>query len=106
MRCSETAGSFIHQFDLQSALVVSPEERLAHYERLWAKPGFKTWLANCSDIVEAGAKILRTPANSWCVGANIPGKARFLHTSPDSTPVLRAKRAEVAAKDYAGFVLQ
>jgi cation diffusion facilitator CzcD-associated flavoprotein CzcO len=57
-------------------------------------------------VAEAGAKILRTQANSWFVGANIPGKARFLLTSPDSAPVMRAKRAEVAAQGYAGFVLQ
>jgi cation diffusion facilitator CzcD-associated flavoprotein CzcO len=57
-------------------------------------------------VVEAGTKILRTQANSWFVGANIPGKARFLLTSPDSAPVMRAKRAEVAAQGYAGFVLQ
>jgi cation diffusion facilitator CzcD-associated flavoprotein CzcO len=57
-------------------------------------------------VAEAGAKILRTQANSWFVGANIPGKARFLLTSPDSAPVMRAKRAEVAAKGYAGFLLQ
>jgi cation diffusion facilitator CzcD-associated flavoprotein CzcO len=57
-------------------------------------------------VAEAGAKILRTQANSWFVGANIPGKARFLLTSPDSAPVMRAKRVEVAAKGYEGFVLQ
>ena len=57
-------------------------------------------------VVEAGAKMLRTQADSWFVGANIPGKARFLLTSPDSAPVMRAKRAEVAAQGYAGFVLQ
>jgi cation diffusion facilitator CzcD-associated flavoprotein CzcO len=57
-------------------------------------------------VAEAGAKILRTQANSWFVGANIPGKARFLLTSPDTAPVMRAKRAEVAAKGYAGFLLQ
>ncbi len=56
-------------------------------------------------VVEGGAKILRTQADSWFVGANIPGKARFLLTSPDSAPVMRAKRAEVAAKGYEGFVL-
>ena len=292
-RCSETAGSFVHQFDRRSALDVSPEERLEQYERLWAEPGFKKWLANFYDIMlpgkanedyaafvrqkirervkdpvvaeklvpkdhmfgskrlpcesgyyevynqdnvllvdvreapieritptgvktreaeyaldvlifatgydavtgplnridirgeggqtlkdkfaagprtymgiqsagfpnlftinaasvgnfvraaeplvdwvsdcigyvrdqhfsriaptpeaeaawtqhvaEAGAKILRTQANSWFVGANIPGKARFLLTSPDSAPVMRAKRAEVAAQGYAGFLLQ
>jgi cation diffusion facilitator CzcD-associated flavoprotein CzcO len=292
-RCNETAGSFIHKFDLRSALEVSPDERLEQYERLWAEPGFKKWLANFYDIMlpgpanedyaafvrqkirervkdpvvaeklvpkdhmfgskrlpcesgyyevynqdnvllvdvreapieritptgvktrdaeydlaviifatgydavtgalnrieirgeggqtlkdkfakgprtymgiqsvgfpnlftinaasvgnfvraaeplvdwvcdcicyvrdhqftriaptseaeaawtqhvaEAGAKILRTQADSWFVGANIPGKARFLLTSPDTAPVMRAKRAEVAAKGYAGFLLQ
>src|SRR5919109_1011958 len=247
-QCSETAGSFIHQFDPRSAMAVSPEERLEQYERLWAEPGFKKWLANFYDImlpgpanedyaafvrqkirervkdpvvadklvpkdhlfgskrlpcesgyyavtgalnridirgeggqtlkdkfaagprtymglqsvgfpnlftinaasvgnfvraaeplvdwvrdcigyvrdhrytrivpapeaeaawtqhvVEAGAKILRTQADSWFVGANIPGKARFLLTSPDTAPVMRAKRAEVAAKGYEGFLLQ
>jgi cation diffusion facilitator CzcD-associated flavoprotein CzcO len=62
-----------------------------------------TWTQH---VAEAGAKILRTQANSWFVGANIPGKARFLLTSPDSAPVMRAKRAAVAAKGYEGFVLQ
>ena len=57
-------------------------------------------------VAEAGATLLRTKANSWFVGANIPGKARFLLGSPDSAPVMRAKRAEVAAKGYAGFQLQ
>lgn len=56
-------------------------------------------------VAEAGSKILRTQANSWFVGANIPGKPRFLLTSPDSAPVMRAKRAEVAAQGYKGFVL-
>jgi cation diffusion facilitator CzcD-associated flavoprotein CzcO len=292
-KCSETPGSFMHEFDPRSALEVSPEERLAQYERLWAEPGFKKWLANFHDVMipgeanedyaefvrnkirervkdpvvaeklvpkdhmfgskrlpcesgyyevynqnnvllvdvreapieritpkgvkttdaeyeldviifatgydavtgslnrmdihgeggqtlkdkfadgprtymgiqsagfpnlftinaasvgnfvraaeplvewvsdcicyvrehqftriaatpqaeeawirhvaEAGANILRTKANSWFVGANIPGKARVLLTSPDSAPVMRAKRAEVAANGYEGFVLQ
>jgi cyclohexanone monooxygenase len=49
-------------------------------------------------VVEAGAKMLRTQADSWFVGVNIPGKARFLLTSPDTALVMRAKRAEVAAR--------
>jgi hypothetical protein len=57
-------------------------------------------------VAEAVAKILRTKADSWFVGANIPGKARALLTSPDSAPVMRAKRAEVAANGYEGFLLQ
>jgi cyclohexanone monooxygenase len=57
-------------------------------------------------VNEAGAKILRSQAASWFVGANIPGKARVLLTSPDSAPVMRAKRAEVAANGYEGFLLE
>lgn len=54
-KCSETAGSFMHKFDPRSALEVSPEERLAQYERLWAEPGFKKWLANFHDVMVPGA---------------------------------------------------
>jgi cation diffusion facilitator CzcD-associated flavoprotein CzcO len=57
-------------------------------------------------VNEAGSKILRSQANSWFVGANIPGKARALLTSPDTAPVMRAKRADVAARGYEGFHLE
>ena len=57
-------------------------------------------------IAEDGAKILRTQANSWFVGANIPGKARVLLTAPDTAPVMRAKRAAVRDNGYEGFVLE
>jgi cation diffusion facilitator CzcD-associated flavoprotein CzcO len=63
----------------------------------------EAWRAH---VAEAGATLLRTKANSWFVGANIPGKARVLLGSPDSAPVMRAKRAEVAARGYEGFLLQ
>ena len=57
-------------------------------------------------VNEEGSKILRSQANSWFVGANIPGKARALLTSPDTAPVMRAKRADVAARGYEGFLLE
>lgn len=57
-------------------------------------------------VAEAGAKILRSKADSWFVGANIPGKPRGLLTSPDSAPVMRAKRADVAANGYEGFLIE
>ena len=57
-------------------------------------------------VAEVGANSLRTKADSWFVGANIPGKARVLLMAPDSAPVMRAKRAEVAANGYEGFLLQ
>ncbi len=57
-------------------------------------------------VNEEGAKILRTQADSWFVGANIPGKARALLTAPDSAPAMRARRAEVASNGYSGFALE
>ena len=54
---------------------------------------------------EGGENILRTQADSWFVGANIPGKARVLLTAPDTAPAMRAKRAEVASNNYEGFTL-
>ena len=57
-------------------------------------------------VAEAGANLLRTKADSWFVGANIPGKARVLLGSPDSAPVARAKRAQVAANGYEGFLIR
>ena len=55
---------------------------------------------------EGGENILRTQADSWFVGANIPGKARVLLTAPDTAPVMRAKRAEVVANGYEGFIIE
>ena len=57
-------------------------------------------------VAEAGAGSLRTKPDSWFVGANIPGKARALLLIPDSAPVMRAKRDEVAANGYEGFLIQ
>ena len=57
-------------------------------------------------IAEGGANILRTQADSWFVGANIPGKARVLLTAPDTAPAMRAKRAEVRNNGYEGFTLE
>lgn len=54
-------------------------------------------------VVEAGAQLLRAQGNGWFVGANIPGKPRFLLTTPDPAPVGRAQRAAIAAKGYEGF---
>jgi cation diffusion facilitator CzcD-associated flavoprotein CzcO len=74
------------------------------YRRISASPeAEEAWV---NHVNEQGKKILRSQANSWFVGANIPGKARALLTSPDSAPVMRAKRAEVAARGYEGFVLE
>ena len=54
---------------------------------------------------EEGDNILRSQADSWFVGANIPGKARVLLTAPDTAPAMRAKRAQVVENGYEGFSL-
>ena len=73
------------------------------YDRIETDAGAEDeWVRH---VNEDGARILRSQANSWFVGANIPGKARALLTSPDTAPVMRAKRAEVSANGYTGFIL-
>ena len=74
------------------------------YTRITATPeAEEEWVRH---VNEDGAKILRSQANSWYVGANIPGKARALLTAPDSAPAMRAKRDAAAANGYAGFLLE
>jgi cation diffusion facilitator CzcD-associated flavoprotein CzcO len=50
-RCRETFAGFVHDFDPRSTLEVTPEEREAHYEEIWAQPGFKKWFGNFHDIM-------------------------------------------------------
>ena len=57
-------------------------------------------------VAQASANSIRTKANSWFMGANIPAKARALLGSPDTAAVARVKRAEVAANGYEGFLLR
>jgi cation diffusion facilitator CzcD-associated flavoprotein CzcO len=50
-KCSESFANMIHKFDPRSALEVSPQEREAFYEEIWAEPGFRKWLGNFQDIM-------------------------------------------------------
>lgn len=50
-KCRESMGGFIHSLDARSALEVSPEEREAFWEELYAKPGFGIWMGNFFDIL-------------------------------------------------------
>ena len=61
------------------------------------------WTAH---VIEAGARMLRAQGNSWYVGGNIPGKPRFLLTTPDPAPLGRAQRAAIAADAYRGFEIR
>lgn len=58
------------------------------------------WTQYTSD---AGIRLLRTKANSWNVGANIPGKPAALVTPPDNAVVMRRRREKEAAEGYPGF---
>ena len=48
-RCAETAGCFLHEADPRKSSEVTNEERMAHWESLYSKPGFGKWLGAFSD---------------------------------------------------------
>ncbi len=50
-RCRETPGCFIHSADPRGTFEVTEAERLAHYERRYAEPGFGIWQANFRDML-------------------------------------------------------
>jgi cation diffusion facilitator CzcD-associated flavoprotein CzcO len=50
-RCRNTFGGFLHDTDRRKATVVSPEERTAFYEELYARPGFALWMGNFRDVL-------------------------------------------------------
>jgi cation diffusion facilitator CzcD-associated flavoprotein CzcO len=50
-RCRQTSTCFIHQTDPRRALEVSPEEREAFWEKLYAEPGFGIWVGNFADVL-------------------------------------------------------
>ena len=57
-------------------------------------------------VNELGTHTLLSDADSWFMGANIPGKKRAILLYANTAPAYRAKCAEVAAKGYEGFQLQ
>ena len=50
-RCRDSHGCFIHKADARKAMDVSPEEREAFYEKLYAEPGFGIWIGNFRDVL-------------------------------------------------------
>ena len=50
-RCQETFACFLHTPDPRSAFEVTPEEREAFFEKLYAEPGFGIWQGNFRDIL-------------------------------------------------------
>ncbi len=50
-RCQQTAACFIHTIDPRSTFEVTPEEREAFWEELYAGPGFGIWQGNFRDML-------------------------------------------------------
>ena len=50
-RCDETFACFLHTPDPRGTFEVSPEEREAFWEKLYAEPGFGIWQGNFRDIL-------------------------------------------------------
>ena len=60
------------------------------------------WVAHVNELA---SETLYPQANSWYMGANIPGKPRVFMPYTGGVNVYGEKLAEVAAADYAGFQL-
>ena len=60
------------------------------------------WVAHVNDV---GHATLYPRANSWYMGANVPGKPRIFMPYIGGVGVYRQKCDEVAAKGYEGFAL-
>jgi cation diffusion facilitator CzcD-associated flavoprotein CzcO len=50
-RCQETFACFLHTPDPRGTFEVTPEEREAFFEQLYASPGFGIWQGNFKDIL-------------------------------------------------------
>jgi cyclohexanone monooxygenase len=62
----------------------------------------EAWVAHVNEVA---AMTLFPKANSWYMGANVPGKPRVFLPYLGGVPAYRQKCAEVAANGYEGFVL-
>ncbi|MEQ9144230.1 MAG: NAD(P)/FAD-dependent oxidoreductase [Parvibaculaceae bacterium] len=60
------------------------------------------WVAHVNELA---SETLYPQANSWYMGANIPGKPRVFMPYPGGVDVYGEKLEEVAAADYEGFEL-
>ena len=47
----QTPGCYIHNTDPRGTFEVTPEERDAFWEKLYAEPGFSIWMANFRDVL-------------------------------------------------------
>jgi cation diffusion facilitator CzcD-associated flavoprotein CzcO len=80
-RCNATFGGFLHDSDRRKALDLSPAEREAFYEELYAQPGFALWMGNFRDVLvspEANATLSAFVANKIRARVKDPALAERL----------------------------
>ncbi len=74
------------------------------YQRIEADPrAEEAWTEHAESLTEG---MLFTRTDSWFMGSNVPGKKRTFLFYAGGAPVFREKIAEVAARDYQGFVMR
>jgi cation diffusion facilitator CzcD-associated flavoprotein CzcO len=64
------------------------------------EPAQEDWVAHVNEVAQTTVYPM---ANSWYLGANVPGKPRVFMPYIGGFPTYRDKCAEVAAKGYEGF---
>ncbi|ATB32989.1 cyclohexanone monooxygenase [Melittangium boletus DSM 14713] len=78
--------------------------RERHLERIEATVEAEDgWVAHVKEVAD---RTLYPLANSWYMGANIPGKTRVLMPYAGGVGAYRKKCEEIAAQGYAGFSLE
>ncbi|MGS0743036.1 flavin-containing monooxygenase [Glaciimonas sp. GG7] len=85
---------------ISACIAYLDERKLATIEA--GAPAEQDWVAH---VNAAADKTLFPLANSWFLGANIPGKPRVFMPYVAKIGVYRKECDEIAAQDYRGFVL-
>ncbi len=95
-RCAEVVGDWVRE--------CVGYMRDHGYTRIEAEQTAEdAWTEHASSLTEG---MLFTKTKSWFMGTNIPGKKRGFLFYAGGAPAFRDKVAEVAAKDYEGFILK
>jgi cation diffusion facilitator CzcD-associated flavoprotein CzcO len=95
-RCAEVVGDWVRE--------CVGYMRDHGYTRIEAEQTAEdAWTEHASSLTEG---MLFTKTKSWFMGTNIPGKKRGFLFYAGGAPAFRDKVAEVAAKDYQGFILK
>jgi cyclohexanone monooxygenase len=83
-------------------------DAIVHLDEAGLRAIEPTWQAQddwVDHVNEIASYTLFPKANSWYMGANVPGKTRVFMPYAGGLNVYRAKCAEVAANEYEGFAL-